>query len=396
MNIVALHTDFRIYWPARLRALSEALKKRGDYLTVIEIAGKGSPYAFAQNSTDSELDWRILFPEDKPEDLDGKQIQKRLSLILDSIKPDVIIAGAIAFPSGALAVKYGQKHGTRIICFDDSKVETVRRSKLVEFVKKSVYSGVDAMLYPAPEWNETGKYWGFKENQMFYGVDVVDNDFWSAPQEFDNPWGNYFVSVGRQIPKKHHYDIVKAYIAYHENVGDTAYKLVLIGEGPEHERMLHMVTDAGLENDVIFLPFMRQAELPAIYQHAKAMIIASDIQETWGLVINEAMAGGCPVIASRECGASKPLVRDGENGYLFNCGDVSSLSEALLKLHNLPESEHKSMGEKALNAISNYGLDTFANGCLAAIDSAQNNPKVRPNLIRELIISKWNGQYRPT
>ena len=51
MKIAALHPDFRIYWPARLQALSKVLKERGDELTVIEIAGKGSPNVLLRTGT---------------------------------------------------------------------------------------------------------------------------------------------------------------------------------------------------------------------------------------------------------------------------------------------------------------------------------------------------------
>ena len=119
MKIVALHTDFRIYWPARLRKLNEVLNWRGDSLEVIEIAGLGSPYAFAAKRKEDDLLWHILFPNRKPEELDGATIKSSLFKALTRINPDVIIAGAIAFPSGALAVRWGQKTGTKVIIFDD-------------------------------------------------------------------------------------------------------------------------------------------------------------------------------------------------------------------------------------------------------------------------------------
>ena len=97
MNVVFLHTDFRIYWPARLNALNKVLNKRGDILEVIEIAGEGSHYAFSKKENQINLHWHILFPKEKPEDLNGNTIQKKLFPLLDSLQPDIIIAGAIAY-----------------------------------------------------------------------------------------------------------------------------------------------------------------------------------------------------------------------------------------------------------------------------------------------------------
>ena len=105
MKIVALHTDFRIYWPARLKALNDSLESQNATLDVIEIAGKGSPYVFSNSQENKMLNWHILFPQCGPEQLKGKHIRKKLFNLLNKINPDVIIAGAIAFPSGALAVQ---------------------------------------------------------------------------------------------------------------------------------------------------------------------------------------------------------------------------------------------------------------------------------------------------
>lgn len=216
MKIVALHTDFRLYWPARLKALANALQQRGDSLHIIEIAGKGSHYAFAQQNNTSNLNWNILFPNDKPESLSGKTIQPKLFNLLDNIRPDVILSGAIAFPSGALAANYGQLRKIPVIVFDDAKVEAVKRNPLVNFIKQSVYSGVDAMFYPATDWIETGKFWKFKEQEMFFGVNVVDNDFWSQPTNSDetDKYGKYILSVGRQIPSKRMLELTKSYQTY--------------------------------------------------------------------------------------------------------------------------------------------------------------------------------------
>lgn len=376
--------------------MAVALDKRGDSLDVIEIAGKGSPYAFAGKESINRINWHILFPESSPEDLDGKQIQQKLYPLLDVIKPDVIIAGAIAYPSGALAVNYAMKHGCKVIIFDDAKNEAVKRNGITNRIKQAVYSGVDAMFYPAPEWIPTGDSWGFRESQMFFGVDVVDNDFWSNPRCSNNPYGNYLVTVGRQIPKKNFLRIAEAYLKYTESVGKrNAMKLVMIGEGPEHNRIEDIVKTHDLSDKLIMLPFKSQDELASIYQNAKALICCSDITETWGLVINEAMACNCAIITSTECGAASPLVRGGVNGFVFGCHDVDALTDKMIEFHNLGESRQSAMGKKSSEIISQWGLDKFCNGAMKAIDFVTENGKRNVSLINKLIISLWKGRYRP-
>lgn len=395
MRIVALHTDFRLYWPARMKALNTFLRKRGDCLEVIEIAGCGSPYAFATKEYTNELPWHILFPKDRPEDLPGKTIRPLLFKLLDSLNPDIIIAGAIAFPSGALAVQWGQKQSKRIIIFDDAKINAVPRSALVNFIKKSVYHGIDAMFYPSTEWKETGYFWGFNDKQMFFGIDVVDNNFWSTPQQLENNWGDYFLAVGRQIPIKNFLSILKAYIKYLDNIGKKqAYKLILIGEGEEHHDIITFVEEHQLQSNVILLPFQPQEKLPAIYQHAKAFCINSE-EETWGLVINEAMAGGCPIFASSQCGASETLIKHGVNGYTFDYTDVDRLASVMTEFTLLPEEKKQEMRNASRNIIKDWGLSRFVSGATEAIDFVKSRPKVTANFIERIIINQWNGRYRP-
>lgn len=393
MRIVALHTDFRIYWPARLQALNDVLTQQGDELTVIEIAGKGSPYAFA-GKKELRICWKVLFPEDAPEQLNPARIKEKLFEVLGKLMPDVILAGATAFPSGALAVQWGFKKGAKVITFDDAKCEAVKRNRMVELIKKAVYKGVDAMIYPAPDWQSTGFYWGFKSQQLFYGLDVVDNDFWSKPVDKTLPIEHYFVAVGRQIEKKNYLSIAKAYVKYRQEIGEGAYDLVLIGEGPEHGRIKHFVSESHLEKYIHLLPFLSQEKLPAVYQHAKALISSSS-SETWGLVINEAMACGCPIIASIQCGATNTLVQEGVNGYRFSCEDINHLSQLMIKFHRLGEHKQSAMREASRRIIANWGLDCFTKACVDAMDYVANQPKRKTNWYDRIIIRLWKGRYRP-
>jgi glycosyltransferase involved in cell wall biosynthesis len=68
------------------------------------------------------------------------------------------------------------------------------------------------------------------------------------------------------------------------------------------------------------------------------------LEEPWGLVINEAMASGLPVLSSRNVGAAEELVVDVETGFLFDPGDVNSIAESLFKMFSMSETERQKMG----------------------------------------------------
>jgi len=394
MKVVALHTDFRIYWPARLKQLAVDLSQRGDELFVIEIAGKGSPYSFAEKQSRSDnLNWACIFPNEKIEDINPCLAKKEIFKLLDEINPDVVLAGAIAFPSGASAVDWTKRNNKAVVIFDDSKLEDVPRSFIVNKVKKLIYSNVDAIFCPSPDWNDTFNYWGFKNESIFYGVDVVDNQFWGILDEKDslnpNLPANYILCVGRQIECKNFTAVIEVFneIKQEENNID----LVFVGDGEMNSQLREIANDS---DKIHFLPFQTPNKLRYIYHHASALILSS-LSETWGLVVNEAMATGLPIIISDECGCSKILVQEGENGYHFNPTDKNELFDKMKLFLNLTDLERFEMSNKSIINISQWGLERFASGAIGAIDYAVANKKKRKGLLSNCLLEKWNGRYNP-
>ena len=398
MKIVALHTDFRVYWPARWRFLAEQLEKNGKgSLEVVELFGKGSPYAFNNTQDVGCLKWHILFPMLGPEEKSGKEIKNDLFRLLDRINPDIIICGAIAFPSGALAVQWTLKHKCkRVICFDDAKKDAVLRSKLVNFVKQYIYNGVDAMFYPAELWRDTGKFWGFNDNEMVFGVDVVDNEFWRIPSDTPLVQPPYFLSVGRQIKKKDFIGVVTAYRKYVGKVGfEDAIPLVLVGSGPENRSIVAEIKKNGLDSKVICFPFQSQENVRNLMQYASLLLLLSNEAETWGLVINEAMNCGCAIISTHECGATDVLIKEGINGYATYYGDFNYTADLMVEYHNLSEVDKEEFSKASKEIISQWGLDKFANSAIQAAEIVFAHPKRMPSLLGRFIVNRWNGRYNP-
>jgi glycosyltransferase involved in cell wall biosynthesis len=97
---------------------------------------------------------------------------------------------------------------------------------------------------------------------------------------------------------------------------------------------------------VVFAGFRQIGELPSFYSRAGAFVHPA-LEEPWGLVINEAMASGLPVLSSRNVGAAEELVVEGKTGFLFDPGDVNSIAESLFKMFVMSEAERHKMGLEA-------------------------------------------------
>ncbi len=397
MRVVFLHTDFRIYWPARLNALRTFLEEKGIELRVVEMAGQGSPYQFAVGPDRPDW-WDCLFPEAKMETLDLKMVRRAIIAKLDQLQPDVVLAGAIAFPSGANAVYWANRNKKKVIIFDDARLQDVPRSKMVDCIKKNIYSAVDAVFCPAPAWDATFDYFGFKKAHLFYGVNVVDNSFWQANEDetSTNQIGlpsSYILSVGRQIPKKNFLTLLHAYSYFRRSANDAPH-LVLVGDG-EQRAELEQVVEANKLDGVVFLPFQSQLDLKSIYQKAQFFVLPSLHGETWGLVVNEAMASGLPVLVSSQVGCASTLVADGVNGYVFDPGDHQELASMLELMSGISDHDRSAMGIRSEEIISQWGLDRFCMGVDSALQFVANSRKRTAQPLAKVFLRFWLGRYRP-
>jgi glycosyltransferase involved in cell wall biosynthesis len=91
----------------------------------------------------------------------------------------------------------------------------------------------------------------------------------------------------------------------------------------------------------------------------KALVLASTADETWGLVVNEAMAAGCPVLVSRQCGCARDLVEQGVNGFTFDGRDSEELARHMLWIHTNP-GLLEAMGEKSKEIVDRFTPARFA------------------------------------
>ncbi len=107
--------------------------------------------------------------------------------------------------------------------------------------------------------------------------------------------------------------------------------LWIIGQGPQQKYYRSIVRDLHLVRRVHIIPYVFNADL-AMYYGAADIFVLPSREDTWGLVVNEAMAAGLPVIVSKSAGSAKDLVRDGENGYTLAVEDRTAFGARLMRL----------------------------------------------------------------
>jgi 1,2-diacylglycerol 3-alpha-glucosyltransferase len=164
----------------------------------------------------------------------------------------------------------------------------------------------------------------------------------------------FFLYSGRLSPEKNLETLVRAYNRYRQRSG--AWGLVLAGTGSQRPSLERLA--AGSEG-LRFAGPQSYDDLPTFYGLAGCLILPST-RDTWGLVVNEAMASGLPVIVSNRCGCADDLVEHEGNGFLFDPSREDELTGYMLRLSAMTEEERVAMGRRSKEIIRNYSLETWA------------------------------------
>jgi glycosyltransferase involved in cell wall biosynthesis len=228
-------------------------------------------------------------------------------------------------------------------------------------------------------------------------VSVFQNDL--RPLTADRcppPPTPYFLASARFVEKKNLPRLIQAYALYRKKSEvrpqksdlrpptSDLWSLVLLGDGPFRPDLCSLISDLSLQDSVLLPGFKQYNELPAYYAHAGAFVHASTTEQ-WGLVVNEAMASGLPVIVSNRCGCAAELVHEGVNGFAFDPYNVEQLAQLMLKISafNFPLS---AFGSESQRLISSWGPERFARGLRDACQVAVSAPPPRPNLFDRLLL----------
>ncbi|WP_263374693.1 glycosyltransferase family 4 protein [Granulicella aggregans] len=160
-------------------------------------------------------------------------------------------------------------------------------------------------------------------------------------------------------------DLLEAYLQVIARPGLRPY-LVIVGDGEERAALEARAAQSGVDS-IRFCGFRNQSELPRFFDLATVFVLPSR-HEPWGLIVNEAMNAGRPVILSNDVGCQPDLVTDGVEGFVFSVGNVNSLASALVRLLEDPGCAPR-MGLRALKKIQGYDFEADVRGLRAAIAS---------------------------
>jgi glycosyltransferase involved in cell wall biosynthesis len=240
-------------------------------------------------------------------------------------------------------------------------------------------SKVDACL-PVGKWSKDYfLHYGAKPERTRTVPHAVDTEYFSAESRRLSPlrsnlrdrWklrqeDNVFLFAGKFIDKKRPLDFIDA-IAKAAQKGPIAG--LMVGDGPLRQQCEEIVASRNIP--VQFAGFLNQSEIAAAYVAADALVLPSDGGETWGLVVNEAMACGRPCFVSDHVGAGPDMVVPDKTGAVFKLGDTRGLAGEMVSAISKPH-VLTGMGNHARNMAENYSVRSATDALLEAVEVTTN------------------------
>jgi 1,2-diacylglycerol 3-alpha-glucosyltransferase len=335
-----------------------------------------------------------LFAEATEQNPGKTALERAFREALDQAKPDVVAVNGWNNFGSLITARCCVRRGVPMLVMSESARQDEVRTEWKEMIKRRIVNLYSAALVGGQQHLEYLVELGMPAERIFTGYDVVDNDHFAkhaaeirnAECEIRKKYRlpeNYFLASARFIEKKNLPRLIRAYAEYrrvsevrtqNSEFSDTKtpWDLVLLGDGPLRGTLNSQLSTLGLDHCVHLPGFRPYDELPVYYALAKAFVHASTTEQ-WGLVVNEAIASGLPVIVSDRCGCAPELVQG--NGFTFDPFDEKKLGERLLEMASLSENERRNLSDASYRISSNFAPERFGEGIEQAAQLALNQPR---------------------
>ncbi|HVS82076.1 MAG TPA: glycosyltransferase family 4 protein [Pyrinomonadaceae bacterium] len=375
-----------------------ALAEHSDIDLEVLYCHQATPQEQASAGFNVEFDWDVSLLDGYPHRF-LRNVARKPSLngfagldtpqISDIVKAedfDAVIVNGWNYKSAWQAMRACWRTKTPVMVRSDSHLHT-ERSLPKKVAKLPLYRWfipkADACCAVGTWSRDYFLHYGARPERVFIVPHVVDVDFFRKeagrlrPQrtELRREWqldeaATVFLFAGKFVEKKRPLDFINAIAGANKNA--KTIMGLMVGNGP-----LRQVCEDAVKTTnapIRFAGFLNQSKMPTAYAAADALVLPSDGGETWGLVINEAMASGKPCLVSDRVGCGPDLIVAGETGDVFPVGDIAALA-SLLGSYADGRSALTGMGAKAEQEASRYSIGAAVEGVMDAIKAVSNGTR---------------------
>jgi glycosyltransferase involved in cell wall biosynthesis len=291
---------------------------------------------------------------------------------LRKFSPDLVICGGYNYVASWRALRWAKRHHVPFVLWSESTGNDRRnRHAPMEFLKSKFLGSCDGFVVPGQSARNYLLSLSVKSDRISLAPNAVDTALFAAAgavvQQHEAELRarlalpeRYFLFVGRLVREKGVFDFLQAYKhlkpALREQIG-----VVFAGEGPVRAELESQASEIH-PGRVHFAGFVHRDELASYYGLAECFVFPTRT-DPWGLVVNEAMACGLPVICTRVAGCAADLVHD--NGRLVSVGNIAELSMAMEDVATQSEIRAR-MGKDSRQRIKAYSPERCAAGLASA------------------------------
>lgn len=297
---------------------------------------------------------------------------------LELARPEVILCGGYNYLASWQALLWARLRSTPFLLWSESTLRDSRSGHpAVELLKTEFLRHCSGFVVPGRSALEYLVFRGLRKDRIYTAVNAVDNDLFASTAacarrnaahrrtELGLP-DRYFLFAGRLVREKGVFELLSAYAkldgALRQQIG-----LVFVGDGAARHA-LEAESPAVKPGTIKFAGFAQREQLASYYALAE-MLILPTYTDTWGLVVNEAMACGLPVILSDTAGCGADLVTDNWNGRIVPPKDVKALAFAMGALASQPEQLAR-MSANSKNRILEYSPHEWCRGIVRMMEAA--------------------------
>jgi glycosyltransferase involved in cell wall biosynthesis len=293
---------------------------------------------------------------------------------LDRFRPNSILCGGYNHPAYWEALTWAKFHPMHFAAWIESTSRDQRSPGLVAgFIKQWFVRNCRSFAVPGKSSLEYVKSMGVPAERIYQAPNAVDNERFATlaravrgreaqcRKELGLP-PRFFLYAGRVIPQKGVFELLEAYARLSPELRSEV-GLVFVGEGTANNELMTKAANVH-PGTVVFPGFAQRDQLAALYALAEVLVFPT-LSDPWGLVVNEAMACGLPIIASEVAGCTADLVHDGENGYVVPSANVGRLAEAMAAFARDPQLASR-MGERSATLIESYSPECCVAGLARA------------------------------
>jgi glycosyltransferase involved in cell wall biosynthesis len=310
-----------------------------------------------------------------------------ISGVIERREYDAVMVNGWHYKSAWQTIWACWRAGVKVAVRSDSHLHT-RRSAAKRLMKRCVYPRFirrfDGCLAVGKWSKEYFLHYGAEEERIFFVPHAVKDSFFDAESERLRPLraelrksfaldenAVVFLFAGKFIEKKRPIDFVRA--IEQSSRRDSRIQGLMVGDGPLRAACEQFVR--ARQTPVRFAGFLNQSKIASTYAASDALVLPSDGGETWGLVVNEAMACGRPCIVSDQVGCGPDLIVPNETGAIFPFGEVGALSEIMVKMAADPEFISH-MGDGARRRLQDYSIPVAVNGVVQCVETMVGSKRV--------------------